>query len=161
MLTRLKSSAGYTLTEVVVVIGLLGVLGAIAVPNFIDLRDDAKISLTKDELAMLKRGIVGDGRVIAGGTYAFPGYEADMGAPPGALNSLALNPATGDTTVTYDPITRTGWRGPYVDTSTVSNYASDAWGRAYVFATSPRYIRSKGTDGADNSGTGDDLQVNW
>jgi prepilin-type N-terminal cleavage/methylation domain-containing protein len=153
----LLSSRGFTLTEAVVVIGLIGILAAVAVPNFIDFRSDAKIAITKDELAAIKRGIVGDGRVVSGGAYAFPGYEADMGAPPGSMTSLVTYAGTS----LYDPIVRRGWRGPYVDTSTVSDYSTDAWGNAYIFSTSARHIRSRGPNGADNSGAGDDIQIDF
>ena len=152
------SGSGFTLTEIVVVMVLLSILAAVAVPNFIDLRTDAKSAITKDEMMMLKRGIVGDGRVVSGGQYAFPGYEADNGAPPIALTSLASQPIG---ISTYDPITRAGWRGPYVDTSAVSDYTQDAWGVSFVFSTNPRFIRSWGPNKTNNSGGGDDIDVTY
>ena len=39
-----------------------------------------KNAVTRDEMAALKRAIVGDTRVVAGGRFAFPGYETDMAA---------------------------------------------------------------------------------
>lgn len=149
---------GYTLIELIIVVMLIGIVAAISVPNLIDLRTDARSAVTKDEMAALKRAIVGDGRVVAGGSYAFPGYEADIGAPPGALNSLASLP---DGVSAYDPLVRSGWRGPYVDTDTVSDYSKDAWGTAYYFTTSPRVIRSYGPNRTDNSGGSDDISLTY
>ena len=157
----LSSGRGYTLIEIVSVIGLIGILAAIAIPNMMDLRTDAKSAITKDEMASIKRGIVGDGRVVAGGSYAFAGYEADMGAPPGGIDSMVTNPNTADTVQDYDPIKRSGWRGPYIDASTTSDFSRDAWGTAYVFTTSPRLIRSWGPNKSNNNGTSDDIDLTF
>lgn len=149
---------GFTLIEVVMVIALLAIISIVAIPNFIDLRDDAKSAITKDEMAAIKRAIVGDGRAQSGGVYTFPGYEADAGALPSSLTDLVVRPAS---VGTYDPVTRLGWRGPYVDSATTSNYQKDAWDTAYVFSTSPRRIRSWGPNKADNTGGGDDIDLTY
>lgn len=151
-------SRGFTLVELVMVIIFLGIVTIIAIPNYVDLRDDAKSAVTKDEMTAIKRAIVGDARAQSGGVYTFPGYEADAGALPSSLTDLVIRPAS---VGTYDPITRLGWRGPYVDSSSTSNYQKDAWDTPYVFATSPRRIRSWGPNKADNSGSGDDIDLNY
>lgn len=155
---RSSRPVGFTLIELVMVIVLLAVISIVAIPNFIDLRDDARSAVTKDEMAAIKRAIVGDARVSAGGTYTAPGYEADAGKLPGTLTDLVVQPGT---VSTYDPLTRLGWRGPYVDSSTTSDYQKDAWGTAYVFTTNPRRIRSWGPNKADNSGAGDDIDLTY
>ncbi len=149
---------GFTLIEMVMAILLLSIVSIVAIPNFIDLRDDAKSAVTKDEMAAIKRAIVGDARVSSGGTYTNPGYEADASKLPSSLTDLVTQPVT---VATYDPLTRLGWRGPYVDSSTTSNYQQDAWGTAYVFTTSPRRLRSWGPNKADNSGAGDDIDLTY
>jgi prepilin-type N-terminal cleavage/methylation domain-containing protein len=152
---------GFTLIELVMVILLLGILGVAVMPNFIDMRTDAKTAVTKDEMLALKRAITGDSRVTAGGAYAFPGYEADMGKLPTTLGDLVINPNNGTTTQDYDPLLRRGWRGPYIDSSSLSNYSSDAWGVAYVYSSASRYIRSWGPNKANDSGSGDDITVTF
>ena len=147
--------SGFTLMEMVIVILLLGIVAIVAVPNFFDLRDDAKDAVTKDRMQALKRAIVGDGRVVAGGVHAFPGYYGDMGRLPSALSELVTQGAQ----TAYNPITRIGWRGPYVDSSNLSSYSSDAWGTAFVYSSASRYIRSWGPNKADNAGASDDIQL--
>ncbi len=138
------------------VILLLAILATISIPNFFDLRDDAKTAITKDEMAAIKRAITGDNRVVAAGTYVFPGYESDVGALPSGLTDLVVQPAM---VATYDAITRLGWRGPYLDSAAISSYQKDAWGTDYVFSTSPREVESYGPNKAD--GGGDDIVIQY
>ena len=49
---------GFTLIELVMVVGLLVVLAAIAIPNFIDFRRDSKNSMTRAALGELRSSIV-------------------------------------------------------------------------------------------------------
>lgn len=150
---------GFTLIELVMTILIVAIISAVAIPNFLDLRDDAKSAVTKDEMAALKRAIAGDSRVISGGRYAFPGYEVDQGALPTTLSNLVTNPATGTTVQDYNPITRRGWRGPYIDPSATSDYSKDAWGVSYVYSSTARRIRSWGPNKVDNTGGSDDIDL--
>lgn len=152
---------GFTLIEVVIVILLMGIISVIAIPNFVDFSASARDAVTRDEMQAIKRAIVGDSRATAKGSYIFPGYQADMGKLPSKLEELVKNPATGDKTQDYNPLTRSGWRGPYVDDATTSNYAKDAWDTAYVYSTSGRYLRSWGPNQSDNSGSGDDIDLTF
>ena len=155
---RLSQPVGFTLVELVMVIVLLSIISIVAVPNFIDLRDDARSAVTKDEMTAIKRAIIGDARVSTGGTYPVAGYEADAGKLPGTLTDLVVQPAAVNT---YDPLTRLGWRGPYVDSSANSDYQKDAWGTVYVFTTDPRRIRSWGPNKSDNAGADDDIDLTF
>ncbi len=150
---------GFTLVELVLTLVVLGILSAVSIPYFVDMRDDAKGAVTRDEMAALKRAIVGDTRVVAGGRFAFPGYETDMASLPTTLGNLVLNPATGTTSQDYNPLTRRGWRGPYVDNATVSDYSKDAWSISYVYSSVLRRLRSWGPNKTDNSGASDDIDL--
>ena len=160
-LLLVMSGKGYTLVEIIMVVSLVGILAVVAFPYFSDLSDDAKEAVTRDEMKALKRAIVGDGKAVIHGHFVFAGYEADVGALPSSLTDLAINPSTGDTTQTYNPITRSGWRGPYIDTSSDSDYSSDAWGTAYVYSSASRYIRSWGPNQTNNGGGGDDIDLSF
>jgi general secretion pathway protein G len=136
---------GFSLIELVIVIVVLGILAAFAVPRFADMTNSSKVTATKDEINLLKRGIVGNPAAVAGGVYVDRGFEGDVGFAPSRLQDLAAKP---DSVPAYNKITRNGWNGPYVD-STGGSYLKDAWGTAYSYDQTNRRIKSVG-GGADS-----------
>jgi hypothetical protein len=88
----------------------------------------------------LKRAIVGNSSITAGGRYIDVGFEGDIGRPPATLTELAVKP---DSIAAYDRFTRYGWNGPYID-SADGDYLSDAWGFPYVYDPAGRTILSVG-----------------
>jgi type II secretory pathway pseudopilin PulG len=129
---------GFTLIELVIIIVTLGILAAVAVPRFADLAGSAKVNATRQELNSLKKAIVGDPGVVAGGAYADRGFEGDVGFVPGRLQDLTLKP---DSVAAYDPLTRLGWNGPYIG-SADGSYLTDAWNNGYVYEPGNRRIFS-------------------
>lgn len=136
-------SGGFTLVELVIVIVLLAILAAVAVPRFATMTDSAKIAATKDEMNLLKRAIIGHPAAVSAGAHIERGFEGDVGHPPVTLSELAVKP---DSIAAYNRLTRLGWNGPYID-SAAGNYLNDAWGTAYVYQPGSRRILSLG--GAD------------
>lgn len=131
---------GFTLIELVVIIITLGLLAAVAVPKFADMADASKVTATQQELTTLKRAIVGNPQVVAGGTYVDRGFEGDIGFPPNRLEDLVVRP---DSVAVYNPLTRLGWNGPYLD-STGGDYRRDAWGANYSYVLGSRQILAVG-----------------
>ena len=130
--------AGFTLVELVIIIVTLGILAAVAVPMFGDIFESSKISATKSELESLKRAIVGNPRIIAGGELVDRGFEGDVGVLPSQLSDLVTKPGA---VPAYNKITRIGWNGPYIDNNN-GDYLNDAWGTPYIYSQAGRNILS-------------------
>jgi len=141
-MSRLHQS-GFSLVELVIIIVLLGILAAVAVPMFGNMINSSKISATKSEMESLKRAIVGNPRVVAGGELIDRGYQGDVGTAPAQLADLVTKPGS---VAAYDKITRLGWNGPYIDNNN-GDYLKDAWGTNYIYDQSGRTISS--INGAD------------
>lgn len=135
-----KTETGFTLIELVMVIVVLGILAAIAIPRMGDITTDSKINATKAEMAMLKRAIVGNPQAAGGGRYTDVGFEGNVGRPPTRLQDLAVKP---DSLAAYNQFTRQGWNGPYID-SAGGGYLSDGWNVAYRYDPAARTIASVG-----------------
>lgn len=132
--------------EILMVIILLGIVSAIALPQFIDFRGEAKEAVTKSRMASLREAIVGS----SGKT----GYLSHMSASPAALSDLVNR----GTKPVYDPINKMGWNGPYIDSS-VTGWDSDAWGIPYEFSNTSRSIKSCGPNTV--CGDADDIVVSF
>ena len=130
--------SGFSLVELVIIIVVLGILATVAVPMFGDMINSSKISATKSELESLKRAIVGNPRVVAGGELVDRGYQGDVGTAPAQLADLVTKPGS---VAAYDKITRIGWNGPYIDNDN-GNYLKDAWENNYQYDQAGRTIMS-------------------
>jgi general secretion pathway protein G len=137
---RKLHSRGFTLVELVVIIVVLGILAAFAIPKYSTITDSSKITATKEEMQQLKRAIIGSPTIVAGGALIDRGYLGDVGFVPSALKDLITKP---DSVSTYNKLTRLGWNGPYID-SAQGGYNKDAWGTTYVYQSGSRRIVSVG-----------------
>jgi type II secretory pathway pseudopilin PulG len=136
----MKNPYGFTLIELVILIVTLGIIAAVAIPQFADVAGGAKVTATRDEMMRLRQAIVGDPSVVAGGQYVDRGFAGDVGFAPSNLVDLVVKP---DSISAYDKLTRLGWNGPYIDGSD-NSYLVDAWGTLYSFDPGGRRIVSPG-----------------
>jgi general secretion pathway protein G len=148
-----KYCRGFTLIEIIIVIVILGIISAVAVPRIGNMITTSRIVATKNELSILKQAIVGED-INVGGRIISQGYKGDLGYRPAKLEDLVIKPA-GDPA--YNQFTRMGWNGPYLSDDGSQSYKYDAWERAYILADS--IITSLGPDRI--VGTSDDIVIKY
>jgi len=138
MLFQKKGSFGFTLIELVMVIAIIGILSAIALPKFFDLQTSAKIAATKGSLGAVRSALAIKYAMSAtgGGSASFPssltGTDfSDGQAPKNALSGVSGIAALGATTTGVATSATNGFW--YVSLSTNADYGragaySDALG---------------------------------
>ena len=147
---RRGKAGGFTLIEVIVVIAVISILAAMAVPYAVKIIDQSREEATKKQMEEIHRAIMGDPK----GPTA--GYLGDMGALPTLLSQMNTPPAplpqtTGTLGVKY------GWYGPYVKIGySAGAYLVDGWGSPLVYnSPGAGQITSYGPNRA--LGGGDDI----
>lgn len=73
---KLLGKKGFTLIEIVIVIVLLAILGAVAYPRYLDLRDDAHKSADQAVIGSWRAGV----HIYFGKNKAFPATKDDLEA---------------------------------------------------------------------------------
>jgi type IV pilus assembly protein PilA len=150
---------GYTLMELIIVLIIVGLLSAVAIPTIGNMVTQSRVNTTQKEMVDLVKAMIGD---TDGGLR---GFVDELGTLPANLTALhSIGGLSG-----YNPFTRTGWNGPYIDTTRkdvngdgaigAAEYDSlfDAWGNSYIYNAGARTITSYGPNGV--AGGGDDVVV--
>jgi prepilin-type N-terminal cleavage/methylation domain-containing protein len=138
---RRLACSGFTLIELVIIIVVLGILATFSIAKYSDFLQESKIAATRTEMATIKRAIIGNPQMIAGGHYVDVGFAGNVGHPPAQLLELVRKP---DSISAYNVISRLGWNGPYLD-SAGGDYLKDAWGGNYAYNPTARTITSVGS----------------
>lgn len=137
-----RRRSGFTLLEILLVVGLLALLAAFAIPNFVGQGEEAKKK-------MVKAAIGSNGSLM----QAIDMYKFNTGVFPEDLKDLVDKPSD-------DDIAKK-WTGPYIKDK---SGLKDPWDNDYQYQAPGQHnetgvdLWSMGADGRD--GTDDDI-ANW
>ncbi len=137
-----KSRKGFTLLEILLVVGLLALLATFAIPALVGQGEEAKKKMAT--AAVMPNGPIGQALKL---------YKFNSGKYPEELKYLLEKPS--------DDEEASKWTGPYLEDE---RGLVDPWGNDYMYEPEGKNnensydLWSKGPDGRD--GTDDDI-VNW
>lgn len=164
----MNNRKAFTLVEVIVILVVLSILAAIAVPVALKIFEKTATDATTDEMQNLQKAMIGDQSKIEGGVRADFGYLGDMGCLPTptttGLTSLLTQGSFPGWIFNAATQIGSGWRGPYITGAATGaatdEFTKDQWGNDYVYTITgacplTATFQSKGPDGT--AGGGDDI----
>jgi general secretion pathway protein G len=161
-----RKQAAFTLVEVLMVIGLLGILSVVSVGLMNSSVDESRFNETVSELGQIRDAMIGNINIREAHTRTSFGFLGDVGAIPTSgegIAALITNPSLAVYAVNSTVRFGLGWNGPYLTGGANANFINDAWGNAIVYSpnASPATLISYGADGiAGGTGFNADITVN-
>lgn len=97
---RTKSESGFTLIELVIVIVILGILAAVAIPKYEDMREQARVATVKGQLGAIRSAVaIQYARNALNGHSGFPPLDGTIFAE----GRVPKEPINGSSNVKIDP----------------------------------------------------------
>ena len=91
-MSRIKSQSGFTLIELVIVIVILGILAAVAIPKYEDMRENARVATLKGQLGSIRSAVaIQYARNALNGSAAFPTLDGTIFADGNVPKEPILN----------------------------------------------------------------------
>lgn len=117
--TRIRAKDGFTLLEIIVVVGIISLMVGILIPMVYKVWESQEIDTTKENMQKLKEAMVGNPAQINSGVRSNFGFVGDLGQLPPTLDAL----------ISY------GSYGPYLSGGiNPQSFKQDAWGYNLIYA---------------------------
>ncbi len=123
MVCRARNQGGFTLIELMITIAIIGVLAAIAIPNYISYRNRALVARAQADLKTIEKAVT----MLALDTGLYPSKKP-VGEFLGGPEESELNGPEYGLTDADDDFLDAGWAGPYI-----REVPKDPWGNDYWF----------------------------
>lgn len=163
---------GFTLVELIVILAVMAILAAVAVPMALRLFQVTAEEGTREEMDNIKKAILGDPRKLQSSFRSDFGFLGDIGCLPDDLRRIFTNSApplpSSLPTWSFDSGKQAGagWKGPYITGAATGeetdDYTKDQWGNSYTYtpAAGPCPLTATLTsNGPDGQPGGDDISI--
>jgi general secretion pathway protein G len=131
MKRKREKKEGFTLIEVLLVVAILGILAAVALPRLTGRMEQSQISTARSTLSSIGS--------------ALNLYELDMGRYPSSLQDLITQPSSA-----------ANWQGPYLQ----KGMPKDPWGNLFIYQF-PGTHNTHGYDLSSSGPEGGETIANW